>query len=210
MLERVFASLNENVNYVVLRNYHGLPKSWGNDIDILVDPVDLEKAIQIISIELERENWILKEVLCRFELYCLVYEKDTHRVQFDLFSGLNKGWIRYAWCHEVLKNKVLYENIPVPNIHYELALIAIKDLMTYGKCREKYRLYFKELSELNSFSLPEKLFETLISDGSCRRVSAVILGRKNRAMILPSFANLLSPIRFCLWFKRRFSSWNEQ
>ena len=47
MLIALLEALGLALPFVILRNYEGLPETWGNDVDILIHPSDLPAAREI-------------------------------------------------------------------------------------------------------------------------------------------------------------------
>lgn len=102
-LAEVFAVLNEAVDYVVLRNFEGLPDEHvlgpHGDVDLLVDDVDARnRAASILNAEQTAHTQI-----------------GGRKVYIDLRS-VEDFYYDPAWCRRILRNKVLVNGFYAPSL----------------------------------------------------------------------------------------------
>ena len=137
-----FAFLNENINYVVLRNFEYLPDNFRSeehgDIDILTD--DLEKLVLITG----AKKVFNKSFRVQYEITI-----NNENVLFD-FRYVGDQYYCLPWEKNILKTKVLYKNcffvMDDENLKYSLLYHA---LVNKYKIAEDYK---KKINILFSYT----------------------------------------------------------
>jgi hypothetical protein len=141
LLTKVFDALYDTkLPFVVLRNHEGLPFVWGNDIDILVEPVALDRAHRIVLETLQRASESTPvESMRRLNFRATRRACADRELQIDLYSRLSKGWITYADTEAILSaRQSKHPHFCVPDPIHEALLIAAKELFSYGEIRVRY------------------------------------------------------------------------
>lgn len=146
-LEQIFYVLNATVDYVVLRNYEYLPKTFTfgphGDIDILC-----KKQYNLVSILKAQKETKLKSRV----RYSVKIGKD--KLYFD-FRYLGDKYYDTKWQREIIDNRIMYNGFYIPSeedFKYSLlyhALIHKKSIST--DYMEKFLEWFKtdDINELN-------------------------------------------------------------
>ncbi len=101
-LEQIFSVLNEAVDYVVLRNFEGLPDEHvlgpHGDVDLLVDDVDARNRGASI---LNKEQTAHTQV-------------GGRKIYFD-FRSVEDFYYDPEWCRRILRDKVMINGFYAPN-----------------------------------------------------------------------------------------------
>lgn len=163
LLTELFQELNKAVNYAVLRNFNDLPRSIGNDLDVLIHPNDILKAEEIVNRVASNNGFSIFKIVRRFRYngFYMFNEKHQDFVLIDLFTGLCKGWRCYADAEKVLNRKVWLEGFYALKETDEMSTIICKELLTYGIVRSKYKKRFEEIFGTKSFSFSKCDFNLL-------------------------------------------------
>lgn len=165
-LTKCFFELNSNsVNYCVLRDYENLPFSFNNDIDILVDEIDFNKAINIFK-QSSTNNIFLIKIKSRFGYSGLYFfDNELNKIfLIDIFFRLQKKWRNYIDTSIILDKKVLFNNFYVIENNCEVYTICVKELLTYGLVRKKY------YNRIKNIKIDKKIL---------RKISEKYLDKKN-------------------------------
>lgn len=137
----------ENISFLVLRNYDLLPISFGNDIDLLVLPSQVKKTREVIGRVASVNNFSLTKERMRFNFQSLELHSNSNSqsiIKIDIFSGLTKGWVTYMSVDEILDKKIIRECFYIPTIEIEIYCLILKEMYMYGNVRGKYKSYFKQ------------------------------------------------------------------
>lgn len=149
-LSDCFRSLNDRCVYAVLRNYDGLPNRWGNDIDLLVDTGSKEEVLSIVEAQALRHEMQLIKRKKRLDYVGMYFMclNSGEVILIDVFTKLRKGWKEYFCAKSALASRKLHNNIYVVDEASELAVVVLKESLTYSRVREKYRTRVGELLQV--------------------------------------------------------------
>jgi thymidylate kinase len=144
-LQAVFTALNENhLEWMVLRNYEGLPKNnRSKDIDLLLKKFDFSRAKQIIVDALKTHEFCNYEYL-RFQyVWCLTFFNVANETPLSMKIDLLDGFIwrgsQVVDFTYLYARKVAYANFFVPDPIVDGFMLWMKPLMTGGFIKGKYR-----------------------------------------------------------------------
>lgn len=153
---------DENISFLVLRNYELLPLSFGNDIDLLVLPIDTNKVKEIIIKVGSENHFFCKSERQRFNFQSLeLYNQFDPKfiIKMDVFSGLTKGWISYMNVDEIFLTKIERECFYVPSLETEIYCLIMKEMYMYGYVRSKYEDYFKKKFKCINLNILKSLLD---------------------------------------------------
>ena len=144
-LKEVFETLNSNsINWMVLRNYEGLPQeNRSKDIDLLLEKKDFKQVQEVLSETLKMQGFdrLLKETFQY--VWCLTFFKTINyriiSIKIDLLDGFVWKGAQLMHFSELYKNKVPYNNFHVPSQIDDGFMLWMKPLLTGGFIKEKYR-----------------------------------------------------------------------
>jgi thymidylate kinase len=158
-IQELFRKANSSCNYCVLRNRDEIPDNIKNDIDILVDHKSLKDFLAIIYELTGKYN---AKVIRRVSLFqyigIYVYFNDGGMLLIDLFVGLSKRWSPYMNAQNVLNRRVLDGNVFTASIEDQVEIIIKKELLTYGRIREKYANFITLNCDIYS-NINKRVFE---------------------------------------------------
>jgi thymidylate kinase len=198
------AFADSSVEMCVLRNYRTLPQSIvGNDIDLLIAPEHLNKALSIVAsipgtkiVGLGRRSYVLN-----LFIQGVAYGEAAEALQLDLMFALSWKGITYLDCREVLKRRKhrLQRNvqIPVPSPEDEAIISFMSSYLIGGFVKERYQQKVIETFQ-RSTEFVGKTLSRPFGPGLAEKVVESVV-RDDR----PGLANLLKPLRWEL-AKRAF------
>jgi thymidylate kinase len=135
----------EHILYVVLRNYEGLPKIIGHDIDLLVDELRIADIKNIFLTIAEKNHWIIIQKANRlgFLSFTLIpplpHKKCDKAVKFDVWAPMLWRGLPWIACDDMLKSRIKHDQgFFIPEKGAEAATLLLKDLIQAGKIRPKY------------------------------------------------------------------------
>ncbi len=176
LLKLFFVNLNKNeINYVVLRHYEGLPYiNFSKDVDILIsssDQADIETILKQIAKELNYQIiWNNNlDYLTGFVFVKLV-ENNIFSVKIDLFIGLKWHGCFYINQNYIFKKKVDYNGFKVPNKGHEAFIMIVYYLLYAKKIKQKYH----ELIYQNSKNYFDE-FKLIVQDNFSKKNSDKII-----------------------------------
>jgi len=145
VVKELFDNLNKNnIKWMVLRNYEGLPeKNRSKDIDLVMKKKDF-KEVESILIEILKQNgfeWYIKDVyqyVWCFTFFKIMDDKIIS-IKIDLLDGFVWKGAQLIHFKDIYKNKVSYKNFYVPNKIDDAFMLWIKPLLTGGFVKDKYR-----------------------------------------------------------------------
>ena len=166
IIKEVFTSLNNNsIQYVVLRNYDGLPDVVGHDIDLLVEEESLDLFIRIFNRVIRDNGWISIQIQNRFCFVSFIVTPVSHEhspfvtLKWDIWAPITFNGIPWIDAKKILVNRKLYSGlffIPTPGA--ESATLLLKDLIQ-GKIIKP--VYF---NRIRSFYLADpKQFKSVLT-----------------------------------------------
>ncbi|HOX58803.1 MAG TPA: hypothetical protein P5205_17160 [Candidatus Paceibacterota bacterium] len=135
---RAFA--RAGIDFLILRNYEGLPNSTTNDIDVLVAPDQRRHAEQTLVAAAEAAGFRLhnRAEFMPVALY-LSSRQSNAQAHFDLFIASKWRGFDFLSCQGFLERRVRRELFAVPHPADEAATSLLSFLIYTGKVKEKYR-----------------------------------------------------------------------
>ena len=127
------------IDFLVLRNYEGLPDFTTNDIDVLVAPGQLRSAEQALLAAAEAAGFRLhnRAEFATLALY-LSHRHSNAQAHFDLFTALKWRGFDFLDCREFLGRRVNRGLFAVPHPVDEAACNLLGFLIYTGKVKPKY------------------------------------------------------------------------
>ena len=210
LLVRVFEALRASqIAFVVLRNYEELPEKWGNDVDILVSQDDLQQAYaKVLNVFIDAASQNSIQVLRRLNYRAAKIECPDRYLHVDLYSSLNKGWIKYADDKELLTNRATKTNLfDVPKKSHELLLIAAKELFSYGEIRARYHERLSGHHFEWARNSAAKLFGKYLTESGQNLVAAALVDPSVKGRPSVQFKNIFQPGEALSWLHQRRNGW---
>ena len=128
------------VDFLVLRNYEGLPSFTTNDIDVLVAPGQMRRAEQTLLAAAEAAGFRLhnRAEFMPVALY-LSSRQSNAQTHFDLFAASKWRGFDFLSCRGFLGRKIHRGLFAVPHPADEAATNLLSFLIYTGKVKPKYR-----------------------------------------------------------------------
>jgi thymidylate kinase len=160
----------ENVEFLVLRNYEGLPAYTTNDIDVLVRRRQRRQAEKVL-LAVAREHGFRLHIRAAFATLALYFHhsETLEQVHFDLFSKLLWRALRYLDCDEFLLRRVERDGFYVPRPVDEAATSLLSYGIHSGKVKPKYQAKIAAAAEQDGEKL-QNLLARSFGGGHARRV----------------------------------------
>jgi len=141
LVTAVFGAWQQSgINFLILRNYEGLPDFAGNDIDVLVHPAQLREAEGVLLAAARNAGFRLhnRVEFATLALY-LSSQQGTTQTHFDLFTALKWRGFDLLACEGFLERKASRGLFSVPHPADETAAKLLASMIYTGKVKEKYR-----------------------------------------------------------------------
>lgn len=131
---------NAGVDFVVLRNYDGLPYKTTNDIDVLVAKDQLKLAEQTLVAVAAHVGYSLvnRAEFVPVSLHFANLE-TADQVHFDLFVDMRWHSFEFVRCAEFLGRKIQRANFWIPHPADEACTNLLGFLIYQGRVRDKYK-----------------------------------------------------------------------
>src|SRR5260370_5594273 len=128
------------IDFLVLRNYDGLPDFTTNDIDVLVAPHQLRNAEQTL-LEAAREAGFRLHNRAEFATLALYLSDPDSSAQahFDLFRALKWLGFDFLDCRCFLQRRMQRELFAIPHPADEAATNLLASMIFTGNVKEKYK-----------------------------------------------------------------------
>lgn len=145
ILTKIFSLLNNRVEYVVLRNFEGLPEqNDSRDIDIALHRNDYRNLKSLLIKLIDDNGWKLVTYLNSDRLVTWVIGKNyndhfTELIQLDFFFNTSIFGIELLSVNELLKNRQFNGNIYFPSIEMQFLDKYLYDRAVGTQYPEKYR-----------------------------------------------------------------------
>ncbi len=143
-----FFNAIRNYRYAILKDvYHNiqdLPESA--DIDLVVDPLDLEKVIAVVDkgkgvIRTHREKR-------SFASFIKIYFEDLGYLEIDLIHRFDRKGIIYMSSFQVLQDSVINsQGLKTAAQHHQFIYVVLFYMMNQADVPERYRLHFSQLPQ---------------------------------------------------------------
>jgi len=131
---------NAGVDFVVLRNYEGLPHKTTNDIDVLVARDQLKLAEQTLVSVAAHEGYSLvnRAEFVPVSLHFANLE-TADQIHFDLFIDMRWHSFEFVRCADFLGRKIQRANFWIPHPADEACTNLLGFLIYQGRVRDKYK-----------------------------------------------------------------------
>jgi len=143
-IENFFNNLKkEKIDYVVLRNYDGLPKTNSSkDVDILIDEKNIFVTNKIL-LDLYKEldfSFIWENNLDYLTGYAFVKKINNiiYSVKIDIFHGLKWRGLNYLENDIIFNEKKEYNSLYIPNKSHESFIMILYYILYAKNIKEKY------------------------------------------------------------------------
>jgi thymidylate kinase len=174
----LFRELRANgIDFVVLRNYEGLPADIGNDIDLLVHPTQRQAAERIIAAVARA---------CAFRLYnraegphvmlYFVHEHTCSQLHVDLFGDIMWRGFLLLSAAEILDRRTPGAVFDVPHAVDEALIKLLAAVLYQRSLKEKYRTGIAEALEAHG-----ALAMSVLARPFGRRAAAALVRRVDSA-----------------------------
>lgn len=207
LLTGLFAEFESGgVSYLVLRNYEELPESTTNDVDLLINPLELNQAVRCLKKVAFDTGWMLHNVgefsCWTFHLY---HQETLAQVHIDFMCGLKWHSFLFADHQSMFRERRRFKCFYIPSQEHEAATNLLTRLLYSGSVREKYRDGIAEAG----MQVAEKLFGVLspwigsklareFVEASNKREWKRIERATNTARAHVIIANLRKPLSFVI------------
>lgn len=191
-----------DIRYLILRNYEELPEFTGNDIDILIDPVQRKTAERLLQKAASEKGWRIHnigEFSCR--AFYLFNPETLEQVHIDLMCG-DKWYSFFFVDHDLMLNaRQPFKNFYKPDPVHEASVNLMTRLIYGGYVKEKYREGIRQsalgvregMVEALAPWLGAKLAEGIVvkaGDGDWEAIEAQVSKVRKRVLL----ANLKHPV----------------
>lgn len=144
-LASVFSALDKNdIQWMVLRNYEGLPEiNRAKDIDLLLDKKDFSKARDVIFLALTEVgfSYTFETIFQCIWCYSFFFSESSeiYSIKIDLLDGFVWRGAQVIEFSKLYQKRLRYNNFYVPDKVSDGFMLWVKPLMTGGFIKEKYR-----------------------------------------------------------------------
>lgn len=141
----LFSLLNKEVEYVVLRNYEGLPEhNDSRDIDIAITRKDYNRIKNQLIELVESKGWKIVTLLKSDRLVTWVIgyvnnQHDTELIQLDFFFNTSVFGIELLSAKELIANRQFNGKVYYPSIEIQFLDKYLYDRAVGAEYPEKYR-----------------------------------------------------------------------
>jgi len=209
VLGELFGALSMNMDFLVLRNYEGLPKDWGNDVDILIRPCELSTGQEITrGVMRTSSNGALAKEMNRLNCWSVNLPCRDRDLHVDFYTAMSKAWVTYASSSTILDSRrEVHPLFHTPDPMHELLLIAAKELFAYGRIRRRYHDKLAGNQREISMAAATTLFSGQLTDNGCSLIASALSDPNvtGRPSVRPT--SLLDPCAILRWARQRGNSW---
>ena len=148
-LSNLFDTWNQNdICYLVLRNYEDLPSETENDVDVLIDPHQLLKTKSIIKVVSGKNGWVIHNIgefsCTAIYLYNIVTMEQLH---IDLMCGLRWHSFLFADHRVILNARLPFKNFYIPDPVHEAGINLLTRLIYSGAVKDKYKKKIQQVAQ---------------------------------------------------------------
>lgn len=139
IVQYILQFAEQNLNYLILRNYENLPEDEGHDIDFLIEESDLPKSYRLVQ---EIKAIYHVRIFTRQQYYGLcgyVIVIDDTILHLDFFTKIQWNRFNYISTKDALSHKKRFRNLWVisdEDLYYYCWVLYIR---ANGHIKEKYR-----------------------------------------------------------------------
>ena len=131
---------SQGIQFLILRNYEGLPAITTNDVDVLVLPSQRAEAERVmIHLAGDAGYFLHNRVEFATISYFFHHPESLRQIQIDLFSSLRWHAFEVVSTETVLARRLDRGLFDIPHPAHEAVLDLITRLLYQGEVREKYR-----------------------------------------------------------------------
>jgi hypothetical protein len=147
VLAEFFNEIPNYIHWAVLRGHQNLPENWDNDIDILVDKEyagEICSILESISLKYYPEENV--ELNYRFNYIGIIITCADRLLKVDLLTNLTYRWYPlFDSTDSILSRRYAKSNaLWIVDPRDELLIIIIKEVLSMGGLRKRYRSYIIE------------------------------------------------------------------
>lgn len=139
IVEFILQYLNENFNYLILRNYENLPEDEGHDIDILISRREEVKINIFLKIIKEKFNVDIYQTTLYKNLRSSLLVMDNYILHLDFFFDIQWLNVPLFDTDSLLKNKCNYKNFYVLDKLNSEKQSWYLYIIRNGNVKEKYK-----------------------------------------------------------------------
>lgn len=162
---------DSGIEVVYLRNHEDLPKTVGNDVDLLLHRGDSGKALKEITETVRRHQWSVLRHVCFSPVSIFLASDDfTQFLHIDLFERLEWHCLEYADARRFISGRIWNGKVHPPAPDDEVFLNVCTRLIYQGSIRDKHRSQVKKLIDQD---LHENLRAAFIRHLGCGLGSAL-------------------------------------
>jgi len=150
-----FKELNENVNYILMRNIKQIEDNSFKDLDLLIDKKDLDKFKKTTLEFIKNNNLVVLQVVETYTGIIYIIQTNSSILEIDVRWYINYK-NKLLEGQKFLENKVLNNDIYIPDEFNSLLL-----LLLHNK-KEKYQDKINLLQKKYQDKLSDNTFDSLI------------------------------------------------
>ncbi len=159
------------IEVVYLRNHEDLPKTVGNDVDLLLHLGDSGKTLKEITETVRLHQWSVLRHVCFSPVSIFLASDDfTQFLHIDLFERLEWHCLEYADARRFISGRIWNGKVHPPAPDDEVFLNVSTRLIYQGRIRDKHRSQVKKLIDQD---LHENLRAAFIRHLGCGLGSAL-------------------------------------
>lgn len=200
-LENVFKELdNNNVCWMIMRNYEGLPEvNTSKDIDIAIPRRDWKRARDIIY-DVLRKRGFQKVLFTRFQsILCHTFYQfkngEIIALKIDIFACYEWRGAEYISFKNLYNTSVVYNGMHVPGQVMDGVMLFLKPLLLGGVVKEKYRKIYMEVIPQHR-SEAEQILESIVGRQEAKHLVELLSKGEDHAL-----TDRYRVVRRKLWFQ---------
>jgi thymidylate kinase len=127
------------IDFLVLRNYEGLPEAISNDIDVLISPRQARQAEEVLCAA-AREAGFRRHNRAEFSTLAQYFFSGSNaEAHIDTFQGLQWRAFDFLSCDRFLAKKISKGLFSVPHPAHEAATSLLAHMIYTGQIKDKYK-----------------------------------------------------------------------
>jgi thymidylate kinase len=127
------------IDFLVLRNYEGLPETISNDIDVLVSPRQAREAEMTLRTAASEAGFRLHN-RAEFSTLALYFSSASGaEAHIDIFRGLQWRAFDFLSCERFLLKRIKKGLFSIPHPAHEAATSLLATMIYTGEIKEKYK-----------------------------------------------------------------------
>ena len=186
-LRSVFEALdNNNIHWMIMRNYEGLPEiNTSKDIDIAIPRKDWKRARDVIYTILRKRGY-KKVIFTKFQsILCHTFykidEDNIIALKIDIFACYEWRGAEYVSFEKLYEASSVYNGMHVPEPAMDAVMLFLKPLLLGGVIKEKYRqIYMRVISENSSKAM--YILEDIVGQSEASRLMELVINGNDQAL----------------------------